>query len=86
MSDTKTLCLQGKMTSKVKVLALRFPSLNDCRRKLESCGLRVVDLIRTGETIDERRWHAETNKGPREIGWHATEGWLITKTSPGGSS
>jgi hypothetical protein len=85
MRDTKTVCLHGKLRPKIKVLALRIPSSNDCRSKLRNCGLLPIDLNLTVEEIDERGWHAETNSGPREIRWHATEGWRITKTPPGGS-
>ena len=79
MRDFKETYCKGKVKPRSKLLTRRPPNLNDCRKKVESCGLLVADLRRVSEEIDERRWQVETNKGSREVRWHVLEGWKITK-------
>ena len=79
MRDFKEVYCEGQIKPRTKLLTKRPPNLNDCRKKLESCGLLVTNLQRVSEGIDERHWRAETNAGPRNIRWHVLEGWKITK-------
>lgn len=78
MRDFKEIYYKGQVKPRAKLLTKRLPNLNDCRKKLRSCGLQATFLRCVSEEIDSRGWQAETNKGFREIRWHVLEGWRIT--------
>ena len=77
MKDPRTRFVHGRPVTVPKKQAPAVPSGKACRTRLQSCGMVVggVDLVR--ETLAGRIWHAETDRGPREVIWTESSGWSI---------
>lgn len=77
MKDPRTRFVRGKPVTEPKGQAPVAPTGNSCRARLQSCGMVVGDVTLAHESMESRIWHAETDRGPREVTWSNVAGWSI---------
>ena len=77
MKDPRTRFVRGRPVTEPKGQAPVAPSSKACRSRLRSCGMVVGDVTLTHESLEIRIWHAETDRGPREVTWSNVAGWSI---------
>ena len=77
MKDPRTRFVRGRPVTEPKGQAPVAPTGNACRTRLQSCGMVVGDVNLVHESLETRIWHAETDRGPREVTWSNVAGWSI---------
>ena len=77
MRSPRTRFVRGRPVMEPKGQAPLSPPGNACRARLQSCGMVIGDLNLVHETMESRIWHAETDRGPREVSWNNVSGWNI---------
>jgi hypothetical protein len=77
MRAPRTRFVRGRPVTVPKGLAIVAPSGKACRARLQSCGMVVGDMHLVYESVENRIWHAETDRGPRTVIWSNVSGWSI---------
>ena len=79
MRAPRTKFVRGRPVTLPRGMVPDAPPSSSCRSRLRSCGLAVGDVILVHESMDERIWHAETDRGPREVPRKSAVGWSVSQ-------
>ena len=77
MRAPRTKLVHGNPVVEPKGQAPAAPPTNACRIRLQRCGMVVGDVNLVCETMETKIWHAETDRGPREVTWSNVSGWSV---------
>ena len=77
MRAPRTKLVHGNPVVEPKGQAPAAPPTNAGRIRLQRYDMVIGDVSLVHEIMVTRIWHAETDRGPREVTWSNVSGWSV---------